>query len=178
MSARSPASQALHDGFDLHVLPVLEPLCFARMWRQGDEPLAPGGGSRWSSSPRSSLRPPISSRPPFPSWGPRIEAARRSAPWIGAPERARELWKSRNQRSAIDDQPLAGKFVFVGARVAIVQVGEQRFTFQFETARIDRTATPVLSGWWTTAAGTRQPSRLLVGPIALSFDPAGKLLDG
>jgi len=253
MTQRSPDSQALHDGFDRHVLPVLAPLGFASVavpkdshavgWTviAAEHTLASGArlraelASAATSAPRFQLTgpsglielmctetdPDYPKRPTLaravasfetsvevreggeplaarrrlaleflaaeiaatadqlvaavPELAPRIEAARRTPAWADAAARARSLWDNRNVRSDAEDRPIEGTFKFFGAALAIVEADGRPFTFRFDTSKIDRTRTPVVSGWRTTPAGTKQPSELRVGDVRLRFDPTGKL---
>jgi hypothetical protein len=252
MSKRSPESDALHEGFERYLLPVLEPLGFVRVdipkesravgWTiVAAECTLPSGGrlraeleSYGTSAPRFHLTGPsggielmcTETDPAYPKRttvahamsyfealgdarqggehfaarrrlaleflaaeiaatsdqllaavpevGPLVEAARGKAPWRDAALRAHTLWANRNVRSEVEDRPVEGKFTFFGAGLVVVEAESQRFTFRFDTSKIDRTRAPVVSGWWTTPAGTKQPSQLIVGDVTLRFDPSGK----
>ena len=106
----------------------------------------------------------------------RVDSARRTELWRLAPARANELWATRALRSEVDDRIVLGTFTFFGAGLVTVQADGQRYTFKFDTSRIDRNLSPMLSGWWTTPAGTQRPSKLTIGNVVLCFDPAGTLL--
>ncbi len=112
-----------------------------------------------------------------PEIGPRVESARGTPLWRDAARRARTLWENRNVRSDVEDRPVEGKFSFIGSGLVVVEAGAQRYTFRFDTSKIDRTRSPVVSGWWTTPAGTPHPSQLIVGDMRLRFDPSGMLVD-
>ena len=79
------------------------------------------------------------------------------------------------ERSDVEDRPEQGAFAFVGSGLATVVVHGTRYTFRFDTSKIDRDATPIISGWWTTPAGTVRPSTLTVGEVTLKFNEAGEL---
>jgi hypothetical protein len=110
-----------------------------------------------------------------PELASRVATARATTLWREAPARAEVLWNNRKTRSAVEDRPEAGVFGFVGAGLATVVVGSARYTFRFDTSKIDRKATPIVSGWWTTPAGTQRPSTLTVGSVTLTFNEAGEL---
>jgi hypothetical protein len=110
-----------------------------------------------------------------PELAPRIASARATALWRDLPARAKVLWNNRKMRSAVEDRPEEGAFVFVGSGLATVVVRGTRYTFRFDTSKIDRKATPIVSGWWTTPAGTLRPSTLTVGGVTFAFDEAGEL---
>lgn len=110
-----------------------------------------------------------------PELAPRIASARATELWRDSPGRAEALWNNRKMRSAVEDRPTEGAFAFVGTGLATVVVSGTRYTFRFDTSKIDRNATPIVSGWWTTPAGTLRPSTLTVGEVRLSFNEAGEL---
>jgi hypothetical protein len=249
---RSPEAQALHDGFDRHLMPVLAPLGFVR------QPTPPGRRSvGWTAveavcdlpsgeqliaqvsthrlhhtrfalmTSTQSLEFFLSQRDPawpkqttlshamshffttgdrgedridrlnvaleflaaelasisdhliarVPELAPRVEAARLTPAWQGAAQRARDLWTNRGVRSESVDRPVPGKFTFVGVALAVVEADGKRFTFRFDTSRIDRSSTPIISGWWMTPARTQQPSTLTVGATTWHFDSRGDLVD-
>jgi hypothetical protein len=111
----------------------------------------------------------------IPELAPRVAAARTTPLWRDLPARAELLWNSRKMRSDVEERPVPGSFAFVGSGLATVLADGKRYTFRFDTAKIDRSATPIVSGWWTTPAGTVRPSTLTVGELTLTFDEAGEL---
>jgi len=110
-----------------------------------------------------------------PELAPRVASARTTALWRDSPARAELLWHNRKLRSAVEDRPEQGAFAFVGSALATVAVRGTRYTFRFDTSKIDRKAAPIVSGWWTTPAGTVRPSTLTVGEVTLTFNEAGEL---
>lgn len=110
-----------------------------------------------------------------PELAERVASARATALWRDAPARAEVLWNNRKKRSEVEDRPEQGAFAFVGSGLATVVVCGTRYTFRFDTSKIDRNATPIVSGWWTTPAGTLRPSTLTVGEVTWTFDEAGEL---
>ncbi|MBS2032006.1 MAG: hypothetical protein JST54_29175, partial [Deltaproteobacteria bacterium] len=113
-----------------------------------------------------------------PELGPRIAEARQTKAWREAPAVARELWAKRAMRSEVEDRPVSGKLVYVGASVAIVEAEGVRHTFRFDTSRVDRSASVTLADWFTTPAKTQQPMRLTIGALSLRFDQRGNLVEG
>jgi hypothetical protein len=111
----------------------------------------------------------------IPELAHRVASARATPLWRELPARAEALWNSRKMRSDVEDRPEQGTFAFVGAALATVVVRGTRHTFRFDTSQIDRKAIPVVSGWWTTPAGTQRPSTLTVGSVTLTFNEAGEL---
>lgn len=110
-----------------------------------------------------------------PELAPRVASARATALWRDSPARAEVLWNNRKLRSAVEDRPEQGAFAFVGSGLATVVVRGTRYTFRFDTSKIDRKAMPIVSGWWTTPAGTLRPSTLTVGDVTFTFNEAGEL---
>ena len=110
-----------------------------------------------------------------PELAPRVASARTTALWRDSPARAEVLWNNRKMRSEVEDRPEPGAFAFVGSGLATVVVRGTRYTFRFDTSKIDRKGTPIVSGWWTTPAGTLRPSILTVGEVTLTFNESGEL---
>ncbi|MBA3391779.1 MAG: hypothetical protein H0T89_03995 [Deltaproteobacteria bacterium] len=111
----------------------------------------------------------------IPELARRVASARTTALWRDSPARAEVLWNNRKMRSEVEARPEQGTFAFVGSGLATVVVRGTRYTFRFDTSKIDRKATPIVSGWWTTPAGTIRPSTLTVGEVTLTFNEAGEL---
>ncbi|MFL5321269.1 MAG: hypothetical protein ACJ790_16535 [Myxococcaceae bacterium] len=99
-----------------------------------------------------------------------------SPSWKAAAARSEELFRTRFMRSDLEERPSEGKFVFVGAALAVIEADGERLTFKFDTTLIDRSKPPMVSGWWKTPAGTKQASTLTVGEVTLNFDQSGALL--
>jgi hypothetical protein len=111
----------------------------------------------------------------IPELAGRIDEAKRTEAWREAEPRAHALWDNRDSRPPLDDGPIAGRFTFVGKGLAVVVADDRRFTFAFDTARIDPSHIPIMSDWLTTPTGSREPGRLVVGDVTLTFDASGKL---
>jgi hypothetical protein len=111
----------------------------------------------------------------IPELGARVDEARQTNAWRDAEGRAHTLWQNRDSRPPLEDGPIQGRFTFVGKGLVVIVADDRRFTFAFDTTRIDPTVRPILTDWLTTPAGSREPGRLIVGDVSLSFDATGKL---
>ena len=97
--------------------------------------------------------------------------------WQAASKRGFEIWKARNVRGEIEDEPLAGEVAFVGESLAIVVTARARLTFRFDTSGFDRSAPVSVSGWFRTPAGTWAATKLVNGERTWTFDFRGGQLD-
>jgi hypothetical protein len=104
-----------------------------------------------------------------------LREAQSEGSWRDAAARAGDLWKNRHQRGDIDERSVAATVVFVGSNLATVDAEGVRLTFRFDTRSFNRNLPVSVSGWYSTAAGTRAAMRLKNGEITWNFDQRGQL---
>jgi hypothetical protein len=97
--------------------------------------------------------------------------------WKAALEAAPRLWGARFVQGDIDPTEVPARVTFLGANLIVLDAKGERVSFKFPTAGIANVSTAVVSGWWSTPAGTRSATVLRIGDRRWIFDFSGKLVN-